>query len=67
MVTAKLAERYRILALSPLYCDEELCVPAKEGISLFRDAGHLSIEGAHWIGSRLTKPQLEAVTNYPAK
>lgn len=35
-----------------IFCDAAICAPVRDNVLLFRDAGHISVEGAKYIRSR---------------
>lgn len=53
------AARYRgvtIVEQAPLFCDEKLCSPLKDGVVVYRDDNHVTPEGAKLIVEKFPAP-----------
>lgn len=44
----------RVVWLPEFMCNDGVCAASKDGIFLYRDAGHLSQEGSEWLGLNTT-------------
>ncbi len=42
-----------VFSFDSFLCIESRCTPERNGILLYRDEGHLSIEGSRWIGGQI--------------
>ncbi|WP_150305357.1 acyltransferase family protein [Pseudomonas saliphila] len=49
---------------TPMLCDSERCDARVDGVLLYRDDDHLSLEGARWVG-RQTAQQLKSILGRP--
>ena len=49
----RLKSSYTVIDLRDTLCSDGICIAAAEGVYLFRDTGHLSIEGADFIGREI--------------
>jgi peptidoglycan/LPS O-acetylase OafA/YrhL len=59
-----IANDFDVLWPSDYMCDEKGCSAFKEGISLYRDAGHLSREGSRWLARQM--PYFETLSQNAA-
>jgi peptidoglycan/LPS O-acetylase OafA/YrhL len=50
----------RVFDPVPLLCDEQSCYGRRDGLLLYRDDDHLSLDGAYWLGRQLP-PRLPAL------
>lgn len=53
-----LSDQVPLIDLTALICPEGHCATRKDGVFVYRDAGHLSVEGAEWLGRRFQFDQL---------
>lgn len=49
---ARIAPTAPVLRLDAMLCPEGTCLAQREGRMIWRDDGHLSIEGSRWLGAR---------------
>ncbi|QDF98958.1 hypothetical protein CJ010_21675 [Azoarcus sp. DD4] len=60
------ARHPQVAVLDPLglMCDERACYGRRDGVLLYRDDDHLSLDGSHWLARQL-RPQLTALLERP--
>ena len=49
LTAVKEATGVKVIMLSKYLCDEFACVTQMEGLPIYRDAGHLSVAGSHFV------------------
>lgn len=52
-ILESLPKSYPVIWVGNGICDLTMCRSSYEDIFIFRDDGHLSIEGSHWLGKKL--------------
>jgi peptidoglycan/LPS O-acetylase OafA/YrhL len=58
MLRAVEAKGIKVVWLKDLLCRTDVCPASEDGVFLYRDAGHLSIEGSRWIGEHTSALKL---------
>lgn len=50
---AEVEKKYRVIRVSDVLCDDTYCDAELDGVFIYRDAGHLSVEGSEYLGRKM--------------
>jgi hypothetical protein len=60
---AAIDKTHQVVWLSDAICTDDSCNASINGIPIYRDAGHLTVDGSELIGQRLRLGEMVSVVN----